>query len=186
MWGSVYRWNLYWLADCPRLVWSTQHLFYGDVAWDNSQWRFLVQYSIAKLEQCCKHSKQCHNNVASLCHCELSHVTLPLVIYLILLFTPLARCGRIGNSFTRTSCRKSNVTCGKSTLNPVNLHGNLLCLRVIGDKSQFFYRHLYGVQMFVRFYDFCWAFASGPCLKLKKTKVLFLSLFLPIWMECIL
>ena len=92
------------------------------------------------LEQCCKHSKQCHNSVATLCwaknrHCESSHVTLPIVIYLILLFIPLARCGRIGNSFTRTSCGKSNyVTCGKSTLNSVNL----LCLRVIGDKSQFF------------------------------------------------
>ena len=91
-------------------------------------------------EQCCGHSKQCHNNVATLCwpknrRCESSHVTLPLVIYLILFFTPVARCGRIGNSFTRTSCGKSNyVTCGKSTLNSVNL----LCLRVIGDKSQFF------------------------------------------------
>ena len=92
------------------------------------------------MEQCCGHSKQCHNNVATLCwaknrHCESSHVTLPIVIYLILLFIPLARCGRIGNSFTRTSCGKSNyVTCGKSTLNSVNL----LCSRVIGDKSQFF------------------------------------------------
>ena len=137
-----------------------------------------MQHSIAELKQCCKHSKQCHNNVATLCWaknhcCESSRVTSPLVIYLILLFTPLARCGRIGNSFTRTSCGKSNVTCGKSTLNSVNLHGNLLFLRVIGDKSHF-YRHLYGVQMFVRFYDFCWAFASGPCQKLKKTKVLFL------------
>ena len=114
-----------------------------------------MQHSIAGLEQCCKHSKQCHNNVATLCwvknrHCESSHVTLPIVIYLILLFIPLARCGRIGDSFNRTSCGKSNFTWGKSTLNSVNL----LSLRVIGDKSQFFYRHLYGVQMFVMFYDF--------------------------------
>ena len=78
-------------------------------------------------------------NVATLCwaknrHCESSHVTLPIVIYLILLFIPLARCGRIGNSFTRTSCGKSNISWGKSTMNSVNL----LCLRVIVDKSQFF------------------------------------------------
>ena len=78
-------------------------------------------------------------NVATLCwaknrHCESSHVTLPIVIYLILLFIPLARCGRIGDSFTRTSCGKSNINWGKSTLNSVNL----LCLKVIGDKSQFF------------------------------------------------
>ena len=103
----------------------------------------------------CNTALQCWNNVAGIqnnvttiyvamlcwaknCHYESSHVTLPIVVYLILLFIPLARCGRIGNSFTRTSCGKSNVTCGKSTLNSVNLHGNLLCLRVIGDKSQFF------------------------------------------------
>ena len=126
------------------------------------------------LEQCCKHSKQCRNNVATLCwaktgRCESSHVTSPLVIYLILLFIPLARCGRIGNSFTRsrTSCGKSNITCGKSTLNSVNL----LCLRVIGDKSHF-------LQTFVWCTNVCnvlllrWAIAYGPsrpCQKLKET-----------------
>ena len=84
--------------------------------------------------------KTFHNNVAMLCwaknrHCESCYVTLPIVVYLILLFIPLARCGHIGNSFNRTSCGKSNyVTWGKSTLNSVHL----LCLRVIGDKSQFF------------------------------------------------
>ena len=173
MWGSVYRWNLYWLADCPRLVWSTQHLFYGDVAWDNySQWRFLVQHSIAMLEQCCGHSKQCHNNVATLCwaknrHCESSHVTLPIVIYLFLLFIPLASCGGIGNSFNRTSCGKSNITWGKSTLNSVNL----LCLRVIGDKSQFF-TDICMVYKCCNVLWLCWAIAygpSGPCQKLEKT-----------------
>ena len=46
------------------------------------------------LEQCCGHSKQCRNNIATLCwaknhHCESSHVTLPMVIYLILLFIPI-------------------------------------------------------------------------------------------------
>ena len=57
------------------------------------------------LEQSCRHSKQCHNNVATLCraknrHCESSHVTLPIVIYLILLFIQLARCGHIGNNLS--------------------------------------------------------------------------------------
>ena len=53
-----------------------------DVTCDNSQRRFLAQQSVAMLQQCCNHSKQCHNNVASLCSaknrcCESSRVTSP-------------------------------------------------------------------------------------------------------------
>ena len=48
-----------------------------------SQRRFLPQHSVAMLEQCCNHSKQCRNNVATLCCaknrcCESSRVTSPL------------------------------------------------------------------------------------------------------------
>ena len=39
----------------------------GDVTRDDSQRRFLVQHSVAALEQCCNYSKQCSNNVATLC-----------------------------------------------------------------------------------------------------------------------
>ena len=43
----------------------------------------LAQHSVAMLEQCCNHSKQCRNNVATLCcaknrRCESSRVTSPL------------------------------------------------------------------------------------------------------------
>ena len=122
------------------------------------------------LEQCCKHSKQCHNSVATLCwaknrHCESSHVTLPIVIYLILLFIPLARCGRIGDSFTRTSCGKSNINWGKSTLNSVNL----LCLKVIGDKSQFLQTFLWCTNV-CNVLWLCWAIAYGPSGSLSKAK----------------
>ena len=37
----------------------------GDVTRDDSQRRFLVQYKVAMLEQCCNYSKQCRNNVAN-------------------------------------------------------------------------------------------------------------------------
>ena len=52
----------------------------GDVTRDDSQRRFLAQHSVAMLEQYCKHSKQCRNNVATLCcaksrRCESSCVT---------------------------------------------------------------------------------------------------------------
>ena len=49
---------------------------------DDSRRRFLVQHSVAMLEQCCNHWKQCHNNVATL-YCaknrryESSRVTSP-------------------------------------------------------------------------------------------------------------
>ena len=53
---------------------------YGDVTLDDAQRRFLAQHSVAMLEQCCNHSKQCRNNVATLCcaknrRCESSRVT---------------------------------------------------------------------------------------------------------------
>ena len=37
---------------------------------DDSQRRFLAQYSLAMLEQCCSHSKQCCNNVAMGCYAK--------------------------------------------------------------------------------------------------------------------
>ena len=38
-----------------------------DVTPDDSQQRFLAQHNAAMLEQCCNHSKQCRNNIATLC-----------------------------------------------------------------------------------------------------------------------
>ena len=51
----------------------------GDVTLDDLQLRFLAQHM---LEQCCNHSQQCRNNVATLCCakngcCESSRVTSP-------------------------------------------------------------------------------------------------------------
>ena len=43
--------------------WTQYYLSKGDVTKDNSQQRFLAQHSVAMLEQCCNHSKQCQNNV---------------------------------------------------------------------------------------------------------------------------
>ena len=48
----------------------------------HSQRRFLTQHIVAMLEQCCKHLKQCRNNVATLCYaknrrCESSRVASP-------------------------------------------------------------------------------------------------------------
>ena len=39
---------------------------YGDVTRDNSERRSLVQHSVAMLEQCCHHFKQCRSNVSTL------------------------------------------------------------------------------------------------------------------------
>ena len=49
---------------------------------DDSQRRFLAQHSVAMLERYCNHSKQCRNNVVTLCcaknlRCESSRLTLP-------------------------------------------------------------------------------------------------------------
>ena len=54
----------------------------GDLTRNDSQRRFLEQHSLAMLEQCCKYSKQCRKNVATLCcvknrRYELSRVTSP-------------------------------------------------------------------------------------------------------------
>ena len=54
----------------------------GDVTRDDSQRRFLAQHNIAMLEQCCDHSKQCRNDVATLCctknrRCESYRVASP-------------------------------------------------------------------------------------------------------------
>ena len=50
---------------------------------DDSQRWFSAPHSVARLEQGCNYSKQCRNNVATLCcaksrRCESSRVTLPL------------------------------------------------------------------------------------------------------------
>ena len=45
----------------------------GGVTQDDWQRLFLVQYSVAMLEQCCNHSKQCRNNVAMLCSAKKRH-----------------------------------------------------------------------------------------------------------------
>ena len=54
----------------------------GDVTRDDSQRRFSRQHSVAMLEQCGHYSKQCRNNIATLCCaknrlCESSRVTSP-------------------------------------------------------------------------------------------------------------
>ena len=54
----------------------------GDLTRNDSQRRFLAQHSVEILEQYCNYSKQCRNNVATLCcaknrRCESSRVTSP-------------------------------------------------------------------------------------------------------------
>ena len=54
----------------------------ANVTRGDSQRRFSAQHSVAMLEQCCDHSKQRHNNVATLCcaknrYCKSSRVTWP-------------------------------------------------------------------------------------------------------------
>ena len=41
-------------------------LYKGDATQDYLQQRFLAQHSVAILEQCCNHFKQCCNNIAVL------------------------------------------------------------------------------------------------------------------------
>ena len=60
------------LGSRSRRFWQQQerlknNRFKGDVTRDDSQRRFLAQHSVAMLEQCCNYSKQCRNNVATLC-----------------------------------------------------------------------------------------------------------------------
>ena len=52
----------------------------------DSQRRLFAQHSVAMLEQCCNHSKQCRNHVATLCsakncRCESSRITSPLNLF---------------------------------------------------------------------------------------------------------
>ena len=52
----------------------------GDVTEDDMQRRHLAQHSIAMLEQCWNHSKQCRDNITTLCCakkrcCDSSRVT---------------------------------------------------------------------------------------------------------------
>ena len=54
----------------------------GDITWDDLQRRFLAQHRVQTLEQYCSYSKQCNNNVVTLCYakndrCESSQVTTP-------------------------------------------------------------------------------------------------------------
>ena len=54
---------------------------------DDLQRRFLAQHSVAISEQCCVHSKQCLNNIATLCcaknrRWESSRVTSPLPLFI--------------------------------------------------------------------------------------------------------
>ena len=72
---------------CTTITTNFQKLpnytFEDDVTQDDSQQRFLGQHSVATLEQCCNHSKQCRHNVAILCcdksrRCESCLVTSPL------------------------------------------------------------------------------------------------------------
>ena len=52
------------LLTLERSAWRSTK---GDVTRDDSQRRFLVQHGVVMLEQCCKYSEQCRNNVATLC-----------------------------------------------------------------------------------------------------------------------
>ena len=68
---------------CVTLTRAAAEETKSDVTRNNSQRRFLAQHSVPMLEQCCNHSKQCRNNVATLCcaknrRCESSCVTSPL------------------------------------------------------------------------------------------------------------
>ena len=55
------------LEILDRIVtWIQVNESYSDVTRDDLQRRFLAQHSVAMLEQCCNHSKQCRNNVAPL------------------------------------------------------------------------------------------------------------------------
>ena len=51
------------IAFLPFSLPPTSSLLEGDVTRDDSQPRFLAQHSVAMLEQCWNHSKQCRNNI---------------------------------------------------------------------------------------------------------------------------
>ena len=70
------------ILSLPFLALASSRTFKGDVKRDNTQRRFSAQHSVAMLEQCCSHLKQCRNNVTTLCcaknrRCESSRVTSP-------------------------------------------------------------------------------------------------------------
>ena len=81
-------WKRHWEIDSASFQTISRFsqivlLLKGVVIRDDSQRRFLAQHSVAMLEQCCKHSKQCRCNVVTLCcakirRCESSRVTSPL------------------------------------------------------------------------------------------------------------
>ena len=60
--------------------WTQAFWAKGDVKRDDSHRRFLAQHIVAMLEQCWNYSKQCCNNVVTLCcaknrRCESSRMT---------------------------------------------------------------------------------------------------------------
>ena len=55
-------WTHWWRAN--RRSVDTANADKGNVTRDDSQRRLLAQHSVAMLEQCCNHSKQCCNNVS--------------------------------------------------------------------------------------------------------------------------
>ena len=70
------------ILSLPYLALATSRIFKGGVTRDDSRRRFLAQHSVAMLEQCCSHLKQCRDNVTTLCcaksrRCESSRVTSP-------------------------------------------------------------------------------------------------------------
>ena len=75
------------VTPCQQSLFLTTSWSKGDVTRDDSQQQFLAQHSVAMLEQRCNYSKQCRNNVATLCCaknrcCESSRVTSPLLLLL--------------------------------------------------------------------------------------------------------
>ena len=68
---------------CTTTTWNLLVLRWCLNKRDDLKQRFLAQHSVAIFEQCCNHSKQCRNTVATLCdaknrRCESSRVSSPL------------------------------------------------------------------------------------------------------------
>ena len=68
----VFLWRLRIIGFCQKLTFQMKATKRkgDDVTRYDSQRRFLAQHSVAMLEQCCKYSKQCQNNVATLCYAK--------------------------------------------------------------------------------------------------------------------
>ena len=63
-------WTIAELVRCVKSMTAERKvtgLIKGDFTRDDSQRRFLAQHSVAMLEKRCNYSKQCRNNVATLC-----------------------------------------------------------------------------------------------------------------------